>query len=459
MEISEDHELVFRVNSRLSVLPTEQSDILLGQLEACLISILKNPHAPTNDFTTISPELLSHTPPKEELISCDVELVHEFVERQAQLTPNKVALEFVSALTEQGATKESWTYSKLNNEATRIANYLLSKNVQVDDIVAVCLDKCAAASVLFNGILKAGCGFLCLDYNSPVDRKALILSDSGAKLIFTDSVKATDLEGHVSVPVVQIEEFFEAIKSQPIELQYTPEITPDSLCYCLYTSGTTGTPKGCEITHKNTVQAMLAFQRLFAGHWDENSRFLQFASFHFDVSVLEQFWSWSVGVCVTSAPRDLIFQDLAGTIRNLEITHLDLTPSLAALLNPEDCPSLCQGVFITGGEKLRRDILDKWGEKGCLYNGYGPTEVTIGCTMYPRVPITADPSNIGPQFDNVGSFVLQAGTEKVVPRGSVGELCAYGPLVGRGYLNREALTKERFPTLKGFNIRYVYFVS
>ena len=124
------------------------------------------------------------------------------------------------------------------------------------------------------------------------------------------------------------------------------------------------------ITHENTVQAMLAFQRIFQGHWDEESKFLQFASFHFDVSVLEQFWSWSVGVCVTSAPRDILFADLALAIRKLEITHLDLTPSLAELLIPEEVPSLLRGIFIVGGEALKQDILDTWGEPGVLYNAY-----------------------------------------------------------------------------------------
>lgn len=88
---------------------------------------------------------------------------------------------------------------------------------------------------------------------------------------------------------------------------------------------------------------------------------------------------------------------------------------------------------------------------------YGPTEVTIGCTMYPRVPANGKPSNIGPQFVNVGSFVLVPGTDGPVPRGAIGELCVSGKLVGRGYLNRPALTEERFPFMKKFNTRYVIY--
>ena len=235
-------------------------------------------------------------------------------------------------------------------------------------------------------------------------------------------------------------------------------------------TGTTGIPKGCDISHENAVQAMLAFQRIFAGRWTSDSRWLQFASYHFDVSVLEHFWSWSVGICVTSAPRDIILEDISRTIRQLHITHLDLTPSLARTLHPSKVPSLCTGVFITGGELLKQEILDVWGPELCIYNAYvrfafflvsmiltqrsyGPTEASIGVSIYPRMPATSKPSNIGWQFDNVGTFILRPGTNIPVIRGAVGELCVSGKLVGLGYRNRPELTKHRFHYLESFEQR------
>ena len=115
---------------------------------------------------------------------------------------------------------------------------------------------------------------------------------------------------------------------------------------------------------------MLAFQRVFAGRWNNQSRWLQFASYHFDVSVLEQFWSWSVGICVVSAPKDIILGDIVGFIRKLKITHIDLTPSLARMIHPQEVPTLCEGVFITGGEMLTQDTLDSWGPSECIFNAY-----------------------------------------------------------------------------------------
>lgn len=198
---------------------------------------------------------------------------------------------------------------------------------------------------------------------------------------------------------------------------------------------------------------MLAFQVLFSGHWDMHSKWLQFASYWFDVSILEQFWSWGVGIRVVGAPRDIVLGDLQNFIRTHGITHLDLTPSLARLLNPEEVPSLCKGVFITGGEALKQEILDVWGSKGVVCNGYGPTEATIGVTMYPFVGPDVKPSNIGWQFPNVGTYVLRPGTEEPVLRGALGELCVSGRLVGKGYLNRPELTERQFPHVEKFGER------
>ncbi|RPB02033.1 hypothetical protein L873DRAFT_1788049 [Choiromyces venosus 120613-1] len=444
--------LLIRATCRDNIMPREQTELLLRQFQAALIDILESPNSLSTNFYTFPEEILSCTPAKEDEIPTDIHLLHKFVEEHRQLVPDKVAFEFVTSIEEGCAIKETWSYTQLDKEGNKVANYLLDNGVKTGDIIGICFEKCPEASFAILGVLKAGCAFVALDYNAPIDRKSFIISDSKAKHLLTMDKFAGELSSKLDAKIISMQSSV-AIKTASTETPEIPDLKPSDLCYCLYTSGTTGTPKGCELTHENAVQAMLAFQRLFSPHWDSESRFLQFASFHFDVSVLEQFWSWSVGVCVTSAPRDLIFQDLALTIRELRITHLDLTPSLASLIKPEDAPLLCKGVFITGGEQLKQEILDAWGEKGCIYNGYGPTEVTIGCTMYPRVPASGKPSNIGPQFDNVGSFVLVPGTDKPVLRGAIGELCVSGKLVGRGYLNRPSLTEEKFPYLEYLGTR------
>lgn len=443
--------LEYRLTYLPHIIPHEQAATILEQLDHVMREYLV-----ADDPSALDPllqqSLYSITPPKEAILSSEIELLHQFVESTSDLYPDRRAFEFVSSIDDGRLTKKTWSYRELDAEGNRVAHLLSSYNIQQGGLVGVCFDKCPEASFAILGILKAGCAFVAIDPSAPSARQTFIVEDSGIQAVLTMSIQSTKFKEGVRVPVLDLDNIeTRAFPSSRPSLQTA--IVPRDRSYCLYTSGTTGTPKGCELTHENAVQALLAFQRLFAGHWDTESRWLQFASFHFDVSVLEQYWSWSVGICVVSAPRDLIFEDLANSIHTLGITHIDLTPSLAQILHPNDVPGLCKGVFITGGESLKQEILDVWGPKGVIYNGYGPTEATIGCTMYPRVPANGKPSNIGPQFDNVGSYVLKPGSHVPVLRGAIGELCVSGKLVGKGYLNRPDLTNQRFTHLNSFNER------
>ncbi|ROT43822.1 N-(5-amino-5-carboxypentanoyl)-L-cysteinyl-D-valine synthase [Sodiomyces alkalinus F11] len=448
IEPSLDDTIDVRISFRTDVLPRDQAIVILHQFDAILEDLAQYPTATESELWRRHPELMSISPPVEPEIPSSEVFLHESVETAARQTPTRVALEFVTGFQGEIPQKESWTFQDLDHMGNRVAN-LLASRVTGRGIVALHFDKCPEAFFSILGVLKAGCAFLALDPSAPKARKKFILEDSKAVALL---VQSDSLDFRPSQPVIQVGSMSLAQASQePVHLD--PPLHKTDTCYCLYTSGTTGTPKGCEITHENTVQAMKAFQRLFEGHWDDDSKWLQFASFHFDVSVLEQYWSWSVGIPLIAAPRDLILDDIAATIRRLEITHLDLTPSLARLLDPKDVPSLGKGVFITGGEALKQEILDVWGPQEVIYNAYGPTEATIGVTMYQRVPQNGRASNIGRQFDNVGSYVFHPGTEIPVLSGAVGELCVSGKLVGKGYLNRPELTAERFPNLKEFNER------
>ncbi|KAJ9144090.1 Hydroxamate-type ferrichrome siderophore peptide synthetase [Pleurostoma richardsiae] len=441
----------FRITFFDDVLPEQQANLLLRQFDATLCDLALHPDGKADELSETHLDLFAVTPAEEPNISSEIEYLHEFVEITALKQPDTVALEFVSEFDGMRVVSRQWTYKELDRIGNKVAN-MLSAYVQTGGIVAACFDKCPEAHFAMLGILKAGCALLALDPGAPASRREFILQDSGAAVLLTDRKRASSLDLNVSIPVFPIDE--ESVAAAPTHAaSLFRKLTPSDRSYCLYTSGTTGTPKGCEITHENAVQAMLAFQKLFAGHWDKDSRWLQFASYHFDVSVLEQYWTWSVGLRLVAAPRDVILEDLAGMISKLQITHIDLTPSLARLIHPDEVPSLSRGVFITGGEQLKQEILDAWGPVGVIHNFYGPTEATIGVTSYPQVPINGRPSNIGRQFPNVGSYVLHPGTEIPVLRGGVGELCVSGKLVGKGYLNREDLTMERFPTLKRFNDR------
>lgn len=441
--------ILLRLTYFSDILPCDQAKLLLQQFDGIMEDLLLNPDGNQHDLHKDNQAIFAISPPLEPTMDAPVELLHQFVEMQARLNPDKIALEHISGFQGKEPIRMQWTFAQFNAIGNKVAN-MLSTRTEAGNIIAVHFDKCPEAYFAILGILKSGSAFVALDFNAPNARKEFILEDSQAPCLLTSKDDLIDF--NVPCPVIVIDDDILAeYPETPCEVNGS--LSPNNTCYCLYTSGTTGTPKGCEITHENTVQCMMAFQDLFRGHWADDSRWLQFAALHFDVSVLEQYWSWSVGMTVVAAKKDLILDDLIGFINSAEITHIDLTPSLARLTHPDTVSGLCRGVFITGGEQLKQEILDAWGSKAVIYNAYGPTEATIGVTTYQRVPQNGRPSNIGKQFKNVGSYVFHKDTEIPVLRGAVGELCVSGKLVGKGYLNRPELTNEKFPTLDAFGER------
>lgn len=441
MEVPTPGNVCLRLTYDSGMIPEDHAALILNQFDMLLNQTLSSKTVPAREYN----DLMSIVPPKERTLPSPVDLLHQFLERGAVQHPHKPALEFIHTLEGGVKGRKTWTYEELDHRSNQVAHLIQQHGVKSGGVVAVCMSKSAEATFAFAGILKAGCAFLAMDPDLPLARRKFIIEDSQSGLLFVDRGK---VDGEMQNVVENIELEEAMLVDLPTSAVQIPAVDPSSTSYILYTSGTTGTPKGCELTHENAVQAMMAFQRLFAGHWTDSSRWLQFASYWFDVSVLEQFWSWSVGITVVGAPRDLVLEDLAGFIRGAHITHIDLTPSLARLLKPEDVPSLWNHVFITGGESLKQEIIDLWGPLNTIYNGYGPTEATIGVTMNPHIGADAKPSNIGPPFDNVGAFVFAPETDEPVMRGAVGELCVSGKLVGKGYLNRPDLTEKMFPYLE-----------
>jgi ferricrocin synthase len=444
MEVVPDPEndsLMLRATYSTKIMAEAAASILLSQFETELAKILHSDQM----SAVVKQKIYSLLNPVQDLLPHPITFLHDLVATAAIKNPAAIALEYVESFDDARPVTKTWTYAQLNDAGNRVANLLLSLGAKSGDLIATCFEKCAMASFAILGVLKAGCAYVAIDPSAPADRREFILKDAACSIVLTMSNLEPAFAASSAHIVPLDTELISAMSDANPRL--TRVLRAEDTCYCLYTSGTTGTPKGCLISHNSAVQAMMSFQSIFEGRWTPDSRWLQFASFHFDVSVLEQYWSWSVGIRVTTAPRDLMLEDLPAFLRQTSITHLDLTPSLARLISPEEVPSLCEGVFIVGGEQVSQDIIDTWGDAGCLYNFYGPSEVTIGCTVHPRVKKGTKPTNIGQLWDNVGCRVLKPGTAELVLRGAAGELCLTGVLVGKGYLNRPQLTQEKFSVL------------
>jgi amino acid adenylation domain-containing protein len=362
------------------------------------------------------------------LVRSDDRLVHELVEANAATHPDAPALVHGDVRLD---------YRELDQRANRLANHLRAQGVGPESLVGICLPRSVDIAVCVLGVWKAGGAYVPLDPTYPAERLAYLAGDAGADLVITlgelrDRLPAT-------VPLLCLDERAADIARCPAD---RPDSTAgrDNLAYVVYTSGSTGLPKGAMVTHGGVRNLYTALSgALQPGRED---RVLQFASFSFDASVFELLISLVPGGQLVFADRDALQPgpDLARTIRSAGITATLLPPTVAALMDPADVPSL--RTLVVGGEACPSDTADAWSRRVTMVNAYGPTETSVVATVARclgwerRVPI-------GGPLPNVEVYVLD-GLLRPTPPGVPGELCVGGAGVGRGYLRRPGLTAERF---------------
>ncbi|MGH9337431.1 MAG: amino acid adenylation domain-containing protein, partial [Vicinamibacteria bacterium] len=329
----------------------------------------------------------------------------------------------------------------LNRRANRIAHYLRSRGLSADSVVGLLLDRSESMIAGALGILKAGCAYLPLDPETPRERLSFLLSDSAATLVLTDRPD-------------RVPEGFEAVVLAGGELPDWSDRDPEplgggeSLAYVMYTSGSTGMPKGVEVPHRAVLRLALGADYV---HLGSEETILQLAPTSFDASTFEIWGALLNGGRVAVYPHKHVSPaGLTGAVANDGVTTLWLTASLFNALVDESVSSLA-GVrqILTGGEALSVPHVDRAmaelpGVR--LVNGYGPTESTTFtcCHRIPRtLSSTASSIPIGRPIANTRVYVLDESLEPV-PAGVVGELFIGGDGLARGYQKRPELTAERF---------------
>ncbi len=365
--------------------------------------------------------------------------IHQLFESQARERPEDVA----AALDSQRLT-----YRDLQEKSERLARFLFEQGAGPEELVAVCMDRSLELVIALLAILKAGGAYLPLDPESPAQRLENILEESGAAIILTQGrlVERLPFFGRRIIPLDESPQVFSGERPQPP----CPPTTPDRLCYALFTSGSTGVPKGVMVSHRSLRNHLFWLtEELQIGPQD---RVLQKTPFTFDVSVWEFFLPLTVGARLVLAQpgghRDPAY--LAETIRQEGITVLHFVPAmLNAFLQQDDAAPadgslrsvLCGGEALT--PELRRRFLERMEGVG-LYNLYGPTEATIDATHW-KCPTEGFPNSspIGAPIANVQAHVLDGGL-RPNPIGVAGELHLGGAGLARGYVGRSRLTAERF---------------
>ncbi|NUT40817.1 MAG: amino acid adenylation domain-containing protein, partial [Thermoactinospora sp.] len=330
----------------------------------------------------------------------------------------------------------SLTYGELAARSERLARRLRALGAGPGDRVAVCMRQSADLAVAVLGVLRAGAAYLPLDPEHPAERLAYVVEDAGVRIAVSDS--SGRLPGDlITVGVDQPgEESGEAIR------EAVREVTPDDLAYVIYTSGTTGRPKGVAIQHRQALVYLAGLRERLEIRPGGSYALLQSLAFDFGVSV---FYACLMtgGTLHILEPRTA-GHDLAEYVRDAGIDYLKITPSHLAALQADVLP---RELLILGGEAAPRDWAEELAATGrCrVVNHYGPTEATVGVTTY-RVEGTEGTTTtlpIGRPLPGARAYVLDEHLEPV-PIGVAGELYLAGDRLARGYLDRPALTAERF---------------
>jgi amino acid adenylation domain-containing protein len=337
----------------------------------------------------------------------------------------------------------SWSYGELNRRANRLAHFLRDAGVRAETPVGVFAARSPETLMAFLAILKAGGAYVPLDPSYPVDRLRFYLEDAAIPCVLADAKEMEKLPA-TSARVLPLDAALGADHPSTNPDQCT---TPGSLAHILYTSGSTGLPKGVLIEHRGVVRLVRNADYVEIRPTDV---FLQYASLGFDASTFEIWGAWLNGATLAvPAPGHASLHDLAAGLRSFQVTTLWLTAGLFQVMVEQELDGLA-GVreLLTGGDVVSPTHAERFLQRypdSRLTNGYGPTENTVftSCHRIRRERPMPARLSIGRPINGAGVVVLDEAL-RPVERGEIGELVLTGDGLARGYLNRPELTAQSF---------------
>lgn len=365
--------------------------------------------------------------------------IHQLFEAQAARTPERIAIE-------SGQT--SLTYDQLNRRANRLARRLRWEGAGPGGLVALAVERSSDMLIAVLAILKSGSAYVPIDPLLPEERRDFILRDSQARLILTERELAENFKGSPA-RIVLCEE------TAGSDGNLEPLAQPEDISHVLYTSGSTGNPKGVEIPHRAVVNFLESMRR--EPGFTADDIILAITTLSFDIAGLEMYLPLSVGGKIVLASRTEARDPhlLHHLMLMSRPTVMQATPvTWRALIEAgwKGSPGL---KVLCGGESLTRDLAEQLLARSReVWNMYGPTETTIWSTVAQIGP-GRGAVPIGRPIDNTQVFVLDE-RQRPAPPGVIGELYIGGAGLARGYLRRPALNAERFVTCESLRNTRLY---
>ena len=343
--------------------------------------------------------------------------------RQVELTPDNMAVVYHD---------NKYTYREVDDITERMAAYLVAKGLGKEDVVSILIPRCEWMPIAALGVLKAGCAYQPLDPSYPAERLNFMIKDASAKLLIADE-SLRDIVNEYDGDVLLTKDIKQLpAVSQPVDVT----VNPSDLFILLYTSGSTGLPKGCQLEHGNLAAFCHWYQRRFELKAEHHVSC--YASYGFDCCMMDMYPALTCGACVYIIGDDirLTLPEVNDYFNENHITHSFMTTQVAyQFATNMDNHSLLH--LIAAGEKLASLVPPK---NFKLHNGYGPTEGTILITEY-EVDEELKDIPVGKPLDNSRLYVVDKQFNRLPP-GAMGELWISGPHVTRSYLNRPEKTAE-----------------
>lgn len=338
--------------------------------------------------------------------------VIKLIEEQVDKTPDNIALQFGEC---------SLTYSELDNEINKLANYLITKrNVKIEQKIPLLLQRSEKMVIAILGVLKAGAAYVPISPKYPQDRIDYIIDTCESNFVIDDEFMSIEFPDDTHRPEVKINE--------------------NNLAYIIFTSGTTGKPKGVMVEHGNLSNFVVEVSKMSHSGMAPGIINGAFFEYVFDASIHDLIRPFSMGESVVMLDTDLIYDidKFINTLNHYKINAMGITPSLASKLDLNRVPSM---KFIhCGGEAITTEVIEKYADTNIQINNcYGPTETTILSFVNNDVRDLS----IGKPIGGVYPFILDD-EKQLLPVGAVGNLFIGGKQVTRGYINQLEETRERY---------------
>ncbi len=360
----------------------------------------------------------------------------ELFEQQAAVTPEGTALVHGDAVL---------SYAELDARANRLAHHLVALGLGPEQIVALACPRSPELLVAMLAVLKVGATYLPLDLDHPRERLAFMMRDAAPALTLIGESAAPDLpDGTPSLSLAD-PDFAASLAEYPAtKPQQSAPVSPENAAYVLYTSGSTGQPKGVVVTRGNLGNFVLDMRDRTAMTPDD--RLLAVTTVGFDIAHLELFVPLISGATVVLADKELVHdpQEMRRVVHELDVTVVQATPSLWRGVIEGAADVLTRLRVLVGGEALPAELAKTLTDRApVVTNFYGPTETTIWSTAAELSTGATGAPPVGRPIANTRVYVLDAALQPVPP-GAPGELYIAGAGVARGYANRAGLTAGRF---------------